>query len=295
MNIKKNAVTNFRKLTTNHYPNIFRPSSKPLLSGDTIRKESQHVFDETQTLNTANVKTNDLVFVKTDLLGQFFNHYHKKISAEYILISHNSDNSVKKEQSMLMDSKVIHWFAMNLDMEMTEKISPIPIGFENRRYLSNGRLRNLINIKKDSFGTTKKDKIMASFNTHTNFSIRGPLLKQLEEDKKVNIYQSTNNYDYLKNLASHNFNICPKGNNYDTHRVWESLYLETTPVVVSNNINTNFYNMGVPLLILDSWRELENFSYEDLVELNQRNAKKDYRKYTLWNHWTEIIDSKKIR
>ena len=33
----------------------------------------------------------DIVFLKTDFLELYFNHYHPNITKKYILITHNSD------------------------------------------------------------------------------------------------------------------------------------------------------------------------------------------------------------
>ena len=47
----------FYYLTFERFPNIFRPSSKPFISGDTFRNYANHVFDESTTFNPNNVNT----------------------------------------------------------------------------------------------------------------------------------------------------------------------------------------------------------------------------------------------
>ena len=49
----RNKIMNYTILKN---PKIYRPSSKPLISGDTFRKIADHIFDETQTLNPKRVK-----------------------------------------------------------------------------------------------------------------------------------------------------------------------------------------------------------------------------------------------
>ena len=51
----------FNDITINHFPSIYRPSNKPLVSGDSFRNFANHIFDETTTLKPTNVKNNDLV------------------------------------------------------------------------------------------------------------------------------------------------------------------------------------------------------------------------------------------
>ena len=147
----KNKILNkLRYQTLQVYPGIFRPQSKPFISGDTFRKHADHIFDETGTLNPKNVKKNDIVFLKTDFLELYFNHYHPNITKKYILITHNSDIEIGNNEEKYFDDKLVHWFASNLVIDSSKSISPIPLGLENRRYLSNGRLKNFKKDIKDS-------------------------------------------------------------------------------------------------------------------------------------------------
>ena len=52
--------------------------------------------------------------------------------------------------------------------------------------------------------------------------------------------------------------------------------------------------MGVPLLILDDWKQLISLSLEDLIDLNKINKNKDYIKYTEFDFWMNLVNSKKI-
>ena len=57
LKIIKNRLGNqFRRITIDRYPFIFRPSSKPFLSGDSLRAFSDHIFDESKSFNPNKVK-----------------------------------------------------------------------------------------------------------------------------------------------------------------------------------------------------------------------------------------------
>ena len=60
---------------------------------------------------------------------------------------------------------------------------------------------------------------------------------------------------YLSNLNHSYFSICPEGNGIDTHRIWESLYLKTVPIV-TKSINIEFYK-NYPILIIDDWNSFD--------------------------------------
>ena len=53
--IKKLKIR-FFWLTLERFPNIFRPSSKPYISGDTLRNMSDHIFDESKNINIKKIK-----------------------------------------------------------------------------------------------------------------------------------------------------------------------------------------------------------------------------------------------
>ena len=99
---------------------------------------------------------------------------------------------------------------------------------------------------------------------------------------------------YIDSLSQYKFNLCPEGNNYESHRIWESLLLGCTPVVIKNNVNENFFNLGVPLLILNSWDELKKYNFSDLEEMNKVNLEKNYEQFSTFKFWNNFIESKFI-
>ena len=54
--IKKYVLIKFFWITLERFPNLFRPSSTPYVSGDTFRKFSNHIFDETVSFDPNKVK-----------------------------------------------------------------------------------------------------------------------------------------------------------------------------------------------------------------------------------------------
>ena len=287
----RNKIMNY---TTLKNPKIYRPSSKPLISGDTFRKMANHIFDETQTLNPKRVKKKDIVFLKTDLKKIYFEHYHPLIENPYILISHNSDDSVSESDLNYLDSKILHWFAMKLNAEANNRISPIPSGLENARFRVNGKVKNFINISKGNnhLSFNKSKKILCSFNENTNFEERHPLLKIAEAHDEIDILRFENRVEYLNTLSNYKYNLCPEGNNYESHRIWETLYFSSTPIVLSNKVNNNFFSLDIPLLILNKWDELKHLRFSDLERMNQINSKKKYKEFSTFEYWDSFIRSK---
>tara|TARA_Y100000816_G_scaffold292501_1_gene288134 strand:+ start:1658 stop:2554 length:897 start_codon:yes stop_codon:yes gene_type:complete len=295
MKINKRILTNrINNYLIQKNPNLYRPSSNPYISGDTFRKLADHIFDETQTLKPLNVDKDDIVFLKTDLKRVYFEHYHTKIQNPYYLITHNSDEAVNTSDLKLIDSKVQHWYAMKLNTKANEKVSPIPAGLENARYRNNGKVNNFKKVlKSDEYLlSNKSNKILCSFNPNTNFDIRQPLLEIANGHPEINVKRFNNSLEYLYNLSTYKFNLCPEGNNFESHRIWESLLFGCTPIVIKNVVNMNFFDLGVPLLMLNSWDELKNYTCLDLEKLNKVNFNKKFEQFVTLDFWKKFIKSK---
>ena len=290
--VKSFVKNKLRTLSIDRYPGIFRPSSSPFLTGDSLRNLCDHVFDETQSFKPLEVKENDIVFLKTDLKEIYFDHYHQSIKSKYILVTHNSDISIEKEDLSFLDDKIKRWFAAKLNVLASNKLTALPYGLENRRWLKNGLVKN---FKSElSKNINKNERILCSFNPNTNLMERAPLVDIARNKQEIiDIRNFSKSKTYIKELSNYSFNLCPEGNNFESHRIWESLIFKTTPIVINNIVNQNFYNMGIPLIILDSWNDLSNLDINDLKRINEENLDKNYEIFVDLNFWKSQIMSAK--
>ena len=290
--VKSFIKNKLRTLSIDRYPGIFRPSSYPFLTGDSLRNLCDHVFDETQSFKPLEVKENDIVFLKTDLKEIYFDHYHQSIKSKYILVTHNSDISIEKEDLSFLDDKIKHWFAAKLNVLASNKLTALPYGLENRRWLKNGLVKN---FKSElSKNINKNERILCSFNPNTNLMERAPLVDIARNKQEIiDIRNFSKSKTYINELSNYSFNLCPEGNNFESHRIWESLIFKTTPIVINNIVNQNFYNMGIPLIMLDNWNDLSNLDINDLKRINEENLEKNYEIFVNLNFWkSQIISAK---
>ena len=106
---------------------------------------------------------------------------------------------------------------------------------------------------------------------------RAPLVDIARNKQEIiDIRNFSKSKTYIKELSNYSFNLCPEGNNFESHRIWESLIFKTTPIVINNIVNQNFYNMGIPLIMLDNWNDLSNLDINDLKKINEENIEKNY-------------------
>ena len=290
VSLKQYLLRRFRRYTVVVNRRIFRPSSDPYVSGDTFRKYSNLVFDEVKSFNPDRVKHGNIIFVKTDLREIFFKTIHPNIKHKYILLTHNSDENIVTEDTKYIDEKIIHWFAQNLTIPENEKLSLLPIGFENRLYLNNGKVKNLKIIENNQ--NTKINKILSSFNVNTNFRARNELLKILPNYKNVDNRLFDTPLDYLNNLKNYKFLVCPEGNGIDTHRIWEGLLARTIPIMLNSVFAQNLQSKGVPLVLLNDWRELSNFNVEIIEENYKVFEDKNFDEITKISYWMKKINGK---
>ncbi|MEI8248958.1 MAG: hypothetical protein WCG07_00470 [Candidatus Taylorbacteria bacterium] len=255
--------TKIRRLLTRKL-NLHRPSSYPYISGDGFRSLAQHIFDDISNFNPIHVKENDIVFVRTDFVKEFFTEKHPLIRNRYILISHNSDSNIDKSYIQYIDEKIIHWFSQNALVEHL-KITPIPIGLTNYHYsfvIDRGNISNIYKAINLTEPSKKINRISYGF-VITNKS-RVILLEDLKKNRLADNIEDKDQMTYFKKMSSYRFTVSPDGNGADCFRTWEAIYLKTIPFVIRNEMNEYFKKIKLPIYVLDSWRDLEYITEDQL-------------------------------
>ena len=276
------------------FPNLFRFSSKPYISGDSFRKISKHILDDGKRFNPQKVKAGDIIFVQSNFLDEYFLKFNPLISQKHILISHNNYEPVEDRHIENIDSKISHWFAENLNTGCENvKLSALPLGLENLRWLKNG-IRSHFETKKVNYNILNKDQlVLSSFAPHTNPERRDGISKIVKKLNYVDIRVYENHKVYIENLSKYKFNICPPGMGYDTHRFWESLIVKSIPIVIENNVIKHLSKIGIPMLIVEKWEDMYKFNKEDLENIYSKlSPLLIEEKYLYFEYWFSEIKRK---
>ena len=167
-------------------------------------------IDDSSSLNKYNS-----IFVFTHDLEKFYSKFGQEMD-DKILITHNSDEPVNKEYKCKLH------LAQNCFLD--NKIISIPIGIENNQWFNHDLLKNVINMTIE-----KTNLIYFNFSLSTHGS-RFDCYNKLKDILKQNSKKPKQ--EYFKELASHRFAICPRGNGLDTHRLWECYYLDVIPIII---------------------------------------------------------------
>lgn len=264
-----------------------RSSSAPYISGDGFRAIADFIFDETQKdFNPKKVQQGDVIFVKTDDLGEFFKTKHERIRYPYVLVSHNGDLPIPHPYAKYVkDPKILAWFGQNVEGFSHPKLRAIPIGIANQYVPGHGALEILKRCRERKERYERTHLLYLNINVGTNPAERGRVY-DLFKNKPFCMDVSSKPFEgYLMDLATVKFVVSPRGNGLDCHRTWEALYMGAIPIVKSSSLDPILKDL--PALIVSDWSEVtEEFLHKQFQEIHDRhhNTEKLYMPY-----WTREI------
>jgi hypothetical protein len=245
-------------------------------------------YDNLQnTLDLSLVKDNDIIYTHTMYVEQLFallNNIHHSV----IIITHNSDRSVTGNEKW--PGRIIKWFSTNVNYKR-DFIESIPIGLENERWFPKLHKKDVMEWRL-SQKKEYKNLVYMNHNVNTNPNKRQEPYDLLAGKRWVTTDCGKNGQgfaEYINNIYRHNFVICPEGNGIDTHRVWETLYMGSIPIIKSC-INFSFYQ-DLPICYVDNWSDL---TYDFLSEELNRIKRTDWNLEKLtFEYWKNKILNEK--
>lgn len=289
-------------ITEEDFENI---SSEPYVSAYTFATISNHMwlgdYQGTPYLNkyskriTPNdVKTGDILYVKNSEFVRFMHDVDPYINCKYTLICGMGDEPFDNSLTSLLSDNVIKVFATN-NISDDSRVTSIPLGLQNLHWLydnnpqSNFNLIDDINLE----SIEKTEKVLMSFRMETNPKDREPCYRYFQNKSFVNIRDFTQENrkdeefvkDYFREIRKHKFILCPFGNGFDCHRMWETWALGSFPIIKKHKSMENFYDL--PAWFVDDWdqvtEETINVMYDSIVKNNSSLEK------TTFEYWENII------
>lgn len=258
-----------------------RSPSLPYISGDGFRFYSDFIWDETGTFNPIDVKQKSIIFVKTDLLGDFFKNCHPHLKHPYVLITHNSDLPAPGNyEKYLQDVKLKHWFGQNPSLCKHAKFTAIPIGIANR-YNQCSDPTVLNNLQRKFIHCEKKIFVYVNFAIGTNIKARKSAFDHFTRKSWVITRAPTSWEGYLSDIAQSEFVVSPPGNGLDCHRTWEALIMGSIPIVADTNLNPLFDEL--PVLIISDWKLCTvEFLEKSLSRIKSKPYNKEKNNISFW-------------
>lgn len=203
---------------------------------------------------------NRLIFIKTDRIREAFQILQER-SYPVRIITHNSDHNITENVVQLRPTCVTHWYAQNC-LVYDRDIIPIPIGLERPGIGQSGDYELMEEIQED-YGRSWMERpcrVYYNFAIGTNPNVRKKWMDDLDPEKSFIQNKRIPFAQYLQELMSVQYSACPPGNGHDTHRLWESLYMGTIPMVEESSANNFFAHqwklVGSRMLVFEFWKEM---------------------------------------
>lgn len=249
-----------------------------LITGNKFKNICDYVLDDGTLKKTNNQNQIPIYFIKTDYIDLFFNKFLP--ISKFKLITHNSDYSINNNHlNYLNYENLLFWYGQNVDV-CHEKLKSIPIGIANEQWEHGNEDIIISNIN----SINKNDLIFCGFDINTNIIERTKCTNSVNK-YGINNTKKLNFSDYISKLKSYYFSISPNGNGIDCHKIWESLYLKTIPIV-TKSINISNYG-DLPIHVIDSW---DTFDLNNItISLYEKLMKKfDYNKLDINFYYNKI-------
>jgi hypothetical protein len=239
------------------------------LSGDFFRGLCDNIFwcNDSPRENAA-FRHGDVVFCKIDEVWRFFRAL-RRTRRRVVLVTGEGDKPVDQALWNTRPPQVAFWWGTNMEIE-AKGARGLPLGLGNA---SGRKTIRLVEISAARACAPARDRsLYANFSAHSNRTLRGELLRWLDENPRSWITrgrydEKSGHPQYISELVRHRFVLCPPGNGEDTHRFWEALYAGAFPVIRCSTSMKHF--SAAPALALADLREV---SETRLAEFARQNS-----------------------
>jgi hypothetical protein len=187
------------------------------------------------------------VVLQADYLEHFFSRH--ALRRPFVLVSHNSDRAIDERFRPQLDGPhLVAWFAQNAAIEHP-KLHAIPIGIANPVWPHGDQ--SAFRLVRSSL-PPKTALVDVAFDVSTAPEERQRCLDETGLSTAPPVPFDA----YLRRLAGAYFCLAPRGNGIDTHRLWEALYLGTSPIVTRSVLTDQ--HPELPLVVLDAWADFRS-------------------------------------
>lgn len=208
-----------------------------------------------------------------------------------ILISGHSDYGITDEIVDYYQPKT--WFCVNKQTNRSN-VFALPLGIANYTMESevhpiSGNLDCMINVMQET--CEYKNWIYMNFDINTFPTEREYVYNLFKDREYVTIGEMEITLDgrtrFLREIKNHIFVLCPRGNGLDTHRLWETLYMGSIPIVRKDIAFAEFIDL--PICFIDNWNEITmEFLQKEKKRINSKTWNLDKLKIGYWIN--RIID-----
>ena len=236
--------------------------------------------------NHIRLSENNIIFSNTNYVKYLFKSLKRSNLKNIKLITHQTDISINRKLFEQKPDCISEWYSINIDHE-DESLIPIPLGLSNYYSPKNLFYENYKKINLDV--DEKEEKIYVNFNINTNRKLRQKVYKMLSQKDYCFVEDHSDNLEnYLNSLINYKFVVCPEGNGIDTHRLWETIYAGSVPIVRKHKTLESAENL--PVIFVEDFNDV-NLNKIFQSEIDETNI--NYEKLKI-EYWINKINTNKI-
>ena len=202
-----------------------------------------------------------------------------------VLITGHSDYSISDNEFNYFSPKI--WYTVN-KRSSYKNIYSIPLGIanntnESEMHLVCGDLDCMFKIMNEE--VNYKNLVYMNFNINTYSQERQFVCDLFKNKEWVTVGNIVNTIEgrthFLREIKSHSFVLCPRGNGIDTHRLWETLYIGSIPIIKKDIGYEDFYDL--PICFIDNWNQVNiDFLEKEKNRIKNTNYCLDKLKISYW-------------
>ncbi len=209
------------------------------------------------------LKENDLIFCHAEVVEFLFDYLNKIENLKNIkLITHQSDRNINNRLFSKKPKCIAEWYGTNVTIN-AENLYAVPLGIGNE-YLNIYKNQKILIDNLIGSNNKKNNSAFMNFRINTNTTERLKAFFALYKKEWVDSrFVKQDPEEYLLDLYKSKYTICPWGNGFDTHRLWESLYLGSIPVTKFHKAYEQFQDL--PIIFIENWKKV-NLKFLNITE-----------------------------
>lgn len=247
---------------------------QPIVSGHEYKKLCKWNLCSRYKINFNDelIEEDDLVFMMggKDLIREYINWFSlNQPKYKFRAIIHNTDEKFDDEDAYLLEPYVSKIFTIN-NISTSPNVVSIPLGFNDNSAGFVDRLDWEFYNKNGVWEKEKHRLCLVKFWRNFFRPGREEAYNHFLYNTHFTDCRNENDWisvpDHYEEVKMYKFQVCPTGAGLDTHRFYESILLDTIPIIKTSPIS-NFLT-GFPCLLVNAWEEvtedLLNDTYETL-------------------------------
>jgi hypothetical protein len=266
---------------------LARRTNAPYLSGDSFAELADYwVYGKRSDsrLNLKKLRKSKIIFVSGSNLYKLLSENWQDINAT-VIISGNSDENF--DNLINFPESVKLWLCQNNSMPNSISKITLPVGIENLRLARLGfpDLYSRLNSKEIV------QRVAIPPMSATN-PIRFEIVKiSLRHPEIFDVFRDYLQHEiYIETFRKYQFIFCCEGNGYESHRIWESLYRGSFPVMLNTRWARTIKDLGLPILLVNKLEDIDSDLLDSHYQEWQNFNPKDCN--VLWiDHWKKLINS----